>query len=208
MKDKKNIIKVISLLFLILTIFFTIYYKTKNNWNNNNKSINDLKEYILNISSYEAELEVTVYSNKTTNKYKLKQLYCKPNFIKQVVKEPSNIENLTIIYDGNSIKIENTNLSLSKIYKDYKYINENTICLNPFIDNYNYNSKNYETENEYIFENYNDYNNYNVKQKLYIDKNKKVPIKMEIYDNNKNIKVYIKYNEIKLNKLTKKQILE
>ena len=194
------------ILFLILTIFFTIYYKTKNNGNNNNKSINDLKEYILNISSYEAELEVTVYSNKTTNKYKLKQLYCKPNFIKQVVKEPSNIENLTIIYDGNSIKIENTNLSLSKIYKDYKYINENTICLNSFIDNYNYNSKNYETENEYIFENYNDYNNYNVKQKLYIDKNKKVPIKMEIYDNNKNIKVYIKYNEIKLNNISRNQI--
>ena len=147
MKDKKNIIKVISLLFLILTIFFTIYYKTKNNGNNNNKSINDLKEYILNISSYEAELEVTVYSNKTTNKYKLKQLYCKPNFIKQVVKEPSNIENLTIIYDGNSIKIENTNLSLSKIYKDYKYININTIYINSFIYIYNYNSKHYETVN-------------------------------------------------------------
>ena len=71
MKDKKNIIKVISLLFLILTIFFTIYYKTKNNGNNISKFNGDIKDYILNISSYEAELEVTVESNKTTNIYKI-----------------------------------------------------------------------------------------------------------------------------------------
>ena len=175
MNDKKNIIKVFSIVLLILIIFFTIYYKTKNNGNNNNKSINDLKEYILNISSYEAELEITINSNKTSNKYKLKQLYCKPNLIKQILIEPANLENLTIIYDGKTMKIENTNLSLSKIYEDYKYINnQNVLWLNSFIDNYRNNSKIYETENELILESNNKNNIYNTKQVLYIDKSKRI----------------------------------
>ena len=206
MKDKKNIIKVISLLFLILTIFFTIYYKTKNNGNNISKFNGNIKDYILNISSYEAEIEVIVESNKTTNKYILKQLYCKPNVVKQIVKEPSNIENLTVIYDGKNIKLENTNLGLSKIYKNYQYINKNTLWLSSFIENYNEKSEVLDTENEVIIENNNKYNNYNVKQILYVDKSTKLPTKMEVYDNNKNAKIYIKYNEIKLNNISRNQI--
>ena len=205
MNRKLFIFLIISIFFII---FFLIYYKTKNNGNTINRLTNNLEDYILNISSYEAELEVTIESNKTTNKYKLKQLYYKPNLIKQIVIEPFNIKDLKIIYDGNNMKLENTNLSLSKIYKDYKYINENILWLSSFVENYNSSSKVHRTENEIIIENNNKYNNYNVKQILYIDKNKKVPTKLEVYDNNKNTKIYIKYNEIKLNKTNRKEILE
>ena len=204
--NKKIII--FSLIIIFLILLFIINYKIRNNGNNISKLTKNLEEYILNISSYEAELEVTIESNKTINKYKLKQLYCKPNFIKQIVKQPTNIENLTIVYDGDNMKIENTNLSLSQIYENYKYINENTLWLNSFINNYNENSKSYENENEFILENNNKYNQYNVKQVLYIDKSKKIPTKMEVYDNNKNTKVYIKYNEIKLNKISKEEIVD
>ena len=205
MNRKLFIFLIISIFFII---FFLIYYKTKNNGNTINRLTNNLEDYILNISSYEAELEVTIESNKTTNKYKLKQLYYKPNLIKQIVIEPFNIKDLKIIYDGNNMKLENTNLSLSKIYKDYKYINENILWLSSFVENYNSSSKVHRTENEIIIENNNKYNNYNVKQILYIDKNKKVPTKLEVYDNNKNTKIYIKYNEIKLNKTNRNEILE
>ena len=204
--NKKTILLTIFTILLIL--FFIIYYKTKNNGNNISKFNGDIKDYILNISSYEAELEVTVESNKTTNIYKIEQLYYSPNFIKQIVKEPANLENLKTTCDGKTIKIENTNLSLSKIYENYKYINENILWLNSFIQNYNNKGKSYETENEFILENDKKYNNYNIKQKLYIDKSKKVPIKMEIYDNNKKTKVYIKYNKITLNNLDKTKIVD
>ena len=78
MNRKLFIFLIISIFFII---FFLIYYKTKNNGNTINRLTNNLEDYILNISSYEAELEVTIESNKTTNKYKLKQLYYKPNLI-------------------------------------------------------------------------------------------------------------------------------
>ena len=208
MKKQKILLIIFIVFFILLILFFLINYKTKNNGNNISKFNGNIKDYILNISSYEAEIEVIVESNKTTNKYILKQLYCKPNVVKQIVKEPSNIENLTVIYDGKNIKLENTNLGLSKIYENYQYINKNTLWLSSFIENYNEKSEVLDTENEVIIENNNKYNNYNVKQILYVDKSTKLPIKMEVYDNNKNAKIYIKYNEIKLNNISRNQIVK
>ena len=193
---------------ICLILFLIFYYKTKNNGNNISKLNGNIKEYILNISSYEADIELEIKSNKTTNKYKLKQLYCKPNLLKQVIIEPKNIENLSFIFDGNNMKLENTNLSLTKIFENYEYINNNMLWLSSFIENYNDNSKISELQGEIIIENNNKYNNYNVKQVLYIERKTGLPFKMEIYDNNKNTKIYIKYNEIKLNKTTKNQIIE
>lgn len=202
--------KLVIILFIILIISFTfvfLYYKSGKNVNNINKSTDDIVKNILNISSYEAELEVTIESNKNTNKYKIKQAYAKPNIVKQIVQEPSNIENLTIIYDGKNMKIENTKLSLSKIYENYEYISQNTLWLSSFIDNYNDNSKIKETENEVIIENKNNLNNYQNKQILYISKKTGVPTKLEVYDNNKNARIYIKYNEIKINKIKQNEIV-
>ena len=203
---KKTILFILIVIFLFL--FFLIHYKTKNNGNNINKLIKNIDEYILNISSYEAKIELTIESNKTINKYKLEQLYYKPKLAKQIVKEPLSLENLTFIYDGQNIKVENTRIGLSKIYENYKYVNENALWLSFFVENYNASSKVSETGHEIIIENNKQYSEYNVKQILHIDKKQKIPKKMEIYDNNKKIRIYIKYNEIILNKLDKNKILE
>ena len=64
----------ISLIIFILIFFMQIAYKSIKVGNNITKSSNDLIEYILNISSYEAKIEVTINSNKTTNKYVVEQL--------------------------------------------------------------------------------------------------------------------------------------
>ena len=205
-KKRKLIILGLTVL-IILILFAFIYYKTQKSVNNINKSTNEITRYILNISSYEANLEVTIESNKTTNKYKIKQLYSKPNIIKQTIESPQNLDNLTMTYDGKNMKVENTNLSLSKIYQDYKYISENTLWLSTFIDNYNDNSKIYEKKGIIVIENNVTYNFYNVKEALYIDKKTGKPIELKIFDNSNNNKIYIKYNEIKLNKLKQNDIL-
>ena len=85
--NKKRKLIILGLTVLIILILFAfIYYKTQKNVNNINKSTNEIARYILNISSYEADLEVKIESNKNTNKYKMKQLYSKPNIIKQIIK--------------------------------------------------------------------------------------------------------------------------
>lgn len=207
MKKKSKLIIILFIILIIIFTFVFFYYKSGKNVNNINKSTDDIVKNILNISSYEAEIEVTIESNKNTNKYRIKQSYVKPNIVKQIIKEPSNIENLTISYNGKNMKIENTKLSLSKIYENYEYISQNTLWLSSFIDNYNDNSKIKETENEVIIENNNNFNNYQNKQILYISKKTGTPTKLEVYDNNKNAKIYIKYNEIKINKIKQNEIV-
>jgi len=194
------------ILIAILISFFLIQfvYKTVRTGNNITKSSNDLIENILNISSYEAAIEVTINSNKTTNKYLLQQYYLEPNLSKQIVKEPSNIEVLEIIYNGNKLEIKNTNLGLSKIYENYTYLNTNILWLNFFIESCNINKYTIEeTENEIILNTkIQEYNG-----KLYINKKTNLPTKIEVLDNSNQAKIYIEYKEIKLNNIQQDNIL-
>lgn len=114
MKNKKllYIIAIFLILCIILVISICFFrkkdYKTGNIGNTNIKSAKNIKEYILNISSYEADISLEITSNKITNKYRLIQKYASPNIFKQEVLEPNNIKGLTTIYDGTNLKIENS----------------------------------------------------------------------------------------------------
>ena len=57
-----------------------------------NKSADQIEKYILNINSYTAKAEITINSNKNTNKYLVREQYIKQdNIYKKEVLEPSNI---------------------------------------------------------------------------------------------------------------------
>lgn len=202
----KKIITILSIFFIIFILIFFMQkaYKSVKTGNNISKSSNDLIEYILNISSYEAKLEVTINSNKTTNKYVLEQYFLRPNYSKQVVKQPKSIENVEIIYNGSNLEVRNTNLGLNKIYENYNYLNENLLWLNFFIDNYN-NEYNVEENDEEIVLTTN-IEKYEYKEKLYISKKTSLPSKIEILDNSNQAKIYIEYKEIKLNNIRENNI--
>lgn len=195
MNKKIKILIICILISFILMFLIQIAYKRIKIGNNIDRSKEDLIEYILNISSYEANLEVIVNSNKTTNRYEIQQYYMEPNFFKQIVKYPENIKNLEIVYDGKVLAIKNTNLEISKIYKNFEYINTNKLWLNSFIESCK--------ENKYIIEENNNEvivkNNQN--WALCINKETKLPISLKINDNNNNTKIYIQYKEIKVNSI-------
>lgn len=209
--NKKIIIPIILFIILVLTIIVIFLLKNDNKISNSvnnigNKSLEEIEKYILNISSYNAELEVTVESNKNTNKYLLEQQYSANSF-KQVVREPSNIEGLEIIYENNNLKINNTKLNLSNIYENYNYIAGNFLSLDSFIEDYKKEkesqSKNYaiKSENNYVImevklSNGNKYASY---KKLYIDRNTGNIAKLVIQDINKKNLVYILYSKIEIN---------
>lgn len=195
----------ISSICLILFVFFA--YKKSNLGNNISKSDDN---NILNISSYDATVEIEVYSNKNTNKYVLKQQYFAPNIFKQKVLEPENIKGLTTTFDGTNLTIQNKSLSLQTLYEDYNVAQGNSLSLISFIEEYKDNeyAEITETDDEIIIKielkNRSKYEKY---KKLYISKNNKLPVKMEIFDINQNRTVYILYREIKINKTSKEDIL-
>ena len=204
---------ILSIIFIIIFCFFSkkTYKITSLGNNMSNKSSEEIKDYILNISSYETIMDVEVMSNKNYNKYIINQKYASPNIYKQEIVEPSNIKNLKIIYDGKDLKIENTKLNLSELYENYKCITENFLYLTSFIEDYKSEQTSTYTEenNQIIMETKvsNIDSKYTTYKKLYIGKENAKPIKMEIQDINKNILVNILYNEIKINNTKGEDIL-
>lgn len=226
---KKTIIKLCVLSILILLFTFIIflfksnyinYNFSKTGHNMSNKKLEEIEEYILNISSYTATVDIRVTSNKTTNKYKIKQEYNKDS-LKQTIIEPKNIEGLEICYENNTLKLTNTKLNLTKIYEEYNYLSNNYLDLITFMEEYkkiknikenkiDNDSKDtinsYEKDGKYIFEIEFDKNikkeNENIyvsNKSLTIDKNTGKIISLEIKDMNQKELVYILYNEIQIN---------
>lgn len=214
--EKKKIIIIVSIILIaiiainIFCFFYKNNYKTVEFGNNSIKSAENIKEYILNISSYEATISLEIVSNKNSNKYKIKQSYVSPNIFKQEIVEPSSIQGLTTIYDGNKLTINNTKHALSKIYENYQYISNNSLCLSDFIEKYKSSSNKTCEENEdciIMKLKIEEANKYTAYEKLYISKKTLKPIKMEIEDINKKMLVYILYDEIKINSVNKEEVL-
>lgn len=208
-KSKKIIIATTAITILIIATIATILIKNNNKTAKkikigNNSSSQEIVEYILNISSYETKIEVEVKSNKNSNKYKIEQKYLNNQNNEQTVLEPSNIQGVKIIKENNKLKIENTQLSLTKIIENYQEITQNNLDLATFIENYknNENSKFKEEEKEIIMETTaKTESNYQKYEKLYVSKENGKPTKMEIKDTNQNTMIYIIYNEININKV-------
>ncbi len=209
----KKVITIIVILVTIITVIIVklSYKKIKYGNNINSKSTEEITKYILDINSYEAKEEITVKSNKNTNKYVILEKCNKnENLYKKEFIEPENIKGLSFIYDGIDLKIENSRLSLKKIYENYLYIEEENSSIFDFIKTYKESEKTKieETNEEIILiAKVKNGNKYIAYKKLYINRFSKKPIKMEIQNISQNEIMYILYNEIKINNLQKEDIL-
>ncbi len=193
------------LIFLIIVLFIISYLFFKNNMAKNlkignNTNSQEIIESILNINSYEAEVEIKVESNKNQNIYLIKQNFNGKDYNKQEVIEPSNIAGVKIIKEGKKLTLENTNLKLSSIFENYEYISDNNLDLSTFIEDYKNNSdSNFKEQEKEIIMTTTNGDKLKIKKELYIDKKTGKPIKMEINDTNKKIAVYIVYKEVIIN---------
>lgn len=201
---KKTIWIALLMIIIIACLSYFIFFiknTSKVLKNGNNMSSQEIVNYILNISSYKANITVNINSNKNSNKYILNQEYISPNTNKQEVIEPENIAGVRITRDENGLTVENTRLDLSNIYENYEYIADNCLDLSTFIKDYSNSNKSSceEKDNQIVMktESANE-NNYTKNKILYIDKEKLKPIKLEIKDNNQKTTINILYNEIEI----------
>ncbi len=201
MKNKK-IFFVLIILIIIISLVFILKNMTKKSKNGNNMDSQEIVDYILNINSYKATINVQVSSNKNKNKYILKQEYNSENGCVQEVVEPSNIAGVKITRKDNNLSIENSVLDLKTIFENYVGLEENSLDLYNFINDYKINSNStFEEKNgEIIMKTKLENSNKYIKNKiLYINKENIIPTKLLIQDNNQNTTIIIEYNEIELN---------
>ena len=195
----------ITVIFIIAIVSFFLFFKKinyKNIKNGNNIISNSTEENILNMNSYKAQIEVTVNSNKNTNKYIIKQEYKENDYAMQEVLQPENIAGVKFNYKDNKLTIENTKLNLQTIYENYQYMGNNNLFLDSFIEDYKQdeNAKREENEEQIILKaKISQPNKYMATKKLFISKKTGKPIKLEVQDTTQNISVYILYNEIEIN---------
>ena len=200
-EKKKKIVIVCFIVTLILIVFLISYFfMVKNLKIGNNKSSQEVVDNILNMKTYEAEIEVEVKSNKNQNKYVIKQEYNGENDNYQEVLEPSNIKGVKITKKNDELKLENTNLNLVSIFENYEYLSENHLDLDSFISDYKESrySKYKENEDEIIMETFSQ-NDSKIEKDLYINRKTGMPTKLEINDTNKKTAVYILYREVNVN---------
>ena len=189
----KKMYIILFFVIILLIIFAFCYYNTSIFGNNIIiKNENKIVDYVLNnINEYEAEIEVTVKSNKTTNIYKMKQNVSK-NYSSIEVLSKGKINGLKIEFRDGDLKVQNTELKLDKIYENYEPLTNNTLFLNTFIEKFKEsNSTTYMKENNIVFE---------VPKfgKLYVDMQTSKPIKLEIKDNTKKTNICINYISIEI----------
>ncbi len=202
---KKKFLILFTIVLLGMIIFIITKKTTKKNLFGNNRNSQEIVDYILDISSYEAIIDVEINSNKNKTKYELSQVYVKPDIFIQEVIKPENIKGVKIVRNGNELTLDNTKIGIRKIINDYDCINNNRMDLNTFIEIYNNNNNSsYKEKNEIIIM---DTKFEGISQKLFINKKDEKPIKMEIIDNNKKNSIYILYKEITFNKTKKEEIL-
>ena len=190
MKNKKIIFITLVVILILAILIIFLLNKTNVKKIGNNSTSQEIVDYILNISSYEAKIEVEVKSNKNTNKYILKQQYISPDVATQEVLEPSNISGIKIIKKGNDLKLENTSLNLSNIFENYEYLADNALDLSCFIEDYKKSqNSNYEEKDNKIIMNVQtkNENKYRQSKKLYIYKSTGNHLKIEITYIKKNI---------------------
>lgn len=202
LKKKKKGFVIAFIIVIIGTVSCLIFFPKKTAKNlkiGNNTSSQEIVDYILNISSYETKVEVEVQSNKNQNKYIIKQQYKSPDMTEQEVIEPSNIAGFKISKNGNQLKIENTNLSLSSIFENYEYVADNILDLSSFIKDYQLDEKaSWKEENNQIILTT---KQEKVEKNLWIYRSTGKPKKLEVKWTNKNTIVYILYNEVNINTL-------
>lgn len=186
----------LCLILIILGYKFFIPGNTKNI-----ESEVQLEEYILNINDYELEGNVTVYSNKNINTYKLKQQK-KCDYQRQEIVNDDENYGLIIENEGNKITIKNTVLDLTSVFENYEDVAKNSMGLSCFIEDYR------ETKDAEITEEgqcykismnvRNSQNKYVASKCLWINKKNRKIEKFEVSDINNNKTIFIEYTKFEI----------
>ncbi|MBR3614571.1 MAG: hypothetical protein IKL55_05280 [Clostridia bacterium] len=183
---------------IIFLIFYYIFCITGNNIiRNQNEFVEDM---LKDLEEYEANIEVTIRSNKNENTYSMYQIVDE-EYSKLLVNSPENVRGLEIELKDGKLKMINEKTNMEKIYENYETIINNDLFINSFIDEYKkYEVEISENEVEIIVkvEREENKNIYIKSKELYLDKKTRLPKKLLLKDNSQNINTSIIYTDIKI----------
>lgn len=196
--NKKIVFIFAIICIIVFLIFYYIFCISGNNIIRNQKELPE--DIFEDLEKYEANIDVTITSNKNENVYNMTQIVDEEDS-KLVINSPENVKGLEIEIKNGNLKITNKKTNMEKIYENYKIMIDNSLFINSFIKEFqSYPSEILEKEDEIIIildlEKNN--NTYIKSKELYLDKKTKLPKKLLIKDDVQKINTSIIYNDIRI----------
>lgn len=197
---KKKIFIIFFILILLILIFYCYKFFIPGN-NKHIEDVNDLNEYISSINEYKLEADITVNSNRNSNKYKITQSYVNGVSRQEILCDDTN-DGIIIENMDNCLKIKNTQLPVEKVFSDYSDVVKNSVGLDSFIEDYlcDENKEIRDKDGYYIVsvKSKNSQNKYGLSKTLYFNIEKGSIEKIEVKDINNNASIIIEYIKLEI----------
>lgn len=158
------------------------------------------------MESYSVQAEITVYGNKKSQKYLMKQVFEKPDKYRLEIIEPENLSGKITIANGNKAYIHHPKIQQTWIMEEFSNSNEKNMFLGYFMkncldsENVKMSKKTLDGE-EYLVMRIDIPGNhvYFNKEELWINMSNKDPYLLKVFDGKDELKIEAKYGEFQYN---------
>lgn len=170
------------------------------------EEFNDIQKTFSAINNYTSIGNITVKGNKSSESFKVKHIFQKPDKYIAEIMEPKNNQGNKTIYNRDTAYMYNKKIDQYTILKQIEIPDDKILFLGYFLRNLS-NVEELKIDREIIDKK--EYivigieipgnNRYRAYEKLWIDKNTKLPYKLTVYDSKKSEVVKIEYEDVKYN---------
>jgi outer membrane lipoprotein-sorting protein len=170
------------------------------------KKPEDVQRLLMKLKSYKCDVVFAVNNNISTNVYKAKHIYKFPDKYRIEILEPSELKGQTTIYNGEKAYIYHPQLKTYLVTQSFNSSLEYSSFMGAFIERFKDNGgtrfkvENFQDKQCYVLEvPINDENPYRSLEKVWIDAENILPVKIEILDKNNNVSAQVLYENFEIN---------
>jgi outer membrane lipoprotein-sorting protein len=170
------------------------------------KKPEDVQELLMKMKSYKCDVVFAVNNNKSTNVYKAKHMYKFPDRYRIEVEEPQELKGQTTIYNNEKAYIYHPQLNTYLVTQNYSNSMEYSSFVGAFIECFKnkggarFKMESFRDKQCYVLEvPIHNESPYRMLEKIWIDAELILPVKVEILDKDNHISAQVLYENFEVN---------
>jgi outer membrane lipoprotein-sorting protein len=170
------------------------------------KKPEDVQKLLMKLKTYQCDVVFVVTNNKSTNVYKAKHMYKFPDKYRIEVLEPNELKGQTTIYNGDKAYIYHPQLNTYLNTQNFNNSMEYSTFVGAFVERFKDNGgarfklDSFQDKQCYVLElPIKDENPYRTMEKIWIDTDSILPVKVEILDKNNKVNAQVLYENFVVN---------
>lgn len=166
----------------------------------------DVQRFLMNLKAYKCDVVLAVTNNRSTNVYKETHLYKYPDKYRIEVTEPNDLKGQTTILNGEKAYIYHPQINTYLETQNFSSTVEYSVFVGSFIEHFKSNGgarfgmEEFRERPCFVLElPVESQNPYRAVEKLWIDAESILPVKIEILDKDKKVSVQVLYENFEAN---------